>query len=283
MLVLWEDGNEVKQWISKEVLAPCRQAGLKMNDFRFWSVGEHEGVTQPDMLRPFVIGLERSSRQERAAAVFCTKGFLDGVEHFYLFSQYFEPSSDSGTAANEDEAMADSILSQYRNHIGYGVTEHADDGFAFKSIAHDSWSAPSARLEKCGISALPFAKTARTFSPVLDFFMSLAKAGRIHFADDDEILASHLLSIHAHRDLNNNLFPRRANQEKPIDAAIAALYSLRLAMVPSMLAAPEVSEVKTIFLMEDGSVSESSPNGLVQTHGPLVEKAKGSVPQDALL
>jgi phage terminase large subunit-like protein len=274
MLVLWEDGNENRQWLAKEILAPCREKNLTMEQFRFWLVGEHPGVTQPDMLRPFVVGVERSSLQERAAVVYCTKGYLDGVEHFYLAGRYYD------AAANDDEALADAILACYRNHIGYGITEHDSDGFLLKALAHDSWTPPSDRLEKNGISVLPFAKTARTFSPVMDWAMSLMLAGRLHFADDDEILSSALLGIHAHRDLNNNLFPRRSNPDKPIDAAIASLYALRLAMAPGFLAPPEVSEVKAIFLMEDGSVSESSPNGLVQTHGPLVEKSKGAVHQD---
>jgi len=263
LLCLWSDGSESRQWISKEVLSPCREKNVRMEDFRLWHVGEHEGVTAPDMLRPFVVGMERSSLQERAAVIFCCKTYLAGVEHFYLFSKYYD------SAANDDEALADSILAHYRNHIGYGVTEHDDDGFALKALAHDSWVAPSPRLEKCGISPLPFAKTARTFSPVMDWAMSLALVGRLHFGDDDEILSASLLGIHAHRDLNNNLFPRRANPDRPIDAAIAALYAMRLAMAPGMLNPPEVSDVKAIFLMEDGSVSESSPNGLIQTHGPL--------------
>ncbi len=278
-LVLWEDGDANKQWLSKELLAPCRMSGLCMNDYRFWHVGEHVGVTQPDMMRPFVIGLERSSRQDRAAAVFCTKAFQDGVEHFYLFSKYFEPAVDANTAPNDDEPIADDILSMYRNHVGYGVTEHADDGFMLKALAHDSWTEPSPRFESNGISPLPFAKTARTFSPVLDFFTSLAKAGRIHFADDDEILAGHLLSIYAHRDLNGNLFPRRSNPEKPIDAAVAALYALRLALVPEMLAPPEVSDVQVTFIMDDDSVQQCRDGKMIQVLGPLSERPKGTVTQ----
>ena len=273
-LVLWEDGTEVKQWISRELLAPCRQANLRAEDLRFWFVGEHSAIVQPDMLRPFCIGIERSSLQERAAVVYATKSYLDGVEHFYLFSKYH----DSG--ANDDEQLADSILAGYRNHIGYGVTEHADDGFSLKAFAHDSYLTPSPRLEKSGIAALAFTKTAKTFSPVMDWMMSLILAGRLHFADDDEILSANLLSIYAHRDLNGNLFPRRANPDKPIDAAIAALLALRLAMAPNFLAPPEVSDVKAIFLMEDGSVSESSPSGLVQTHPPLEQKPCGAHPAD---
>ena len=274
-LVLWEDGSENKQWISNEVLAPCRQANLRMEDFRLWFVGEHSGVIQPDMLRPWCVGVERSSLQERAAVVYATKGYLDGIEHFYLFGKYH----DSG--ANDDEQLADSILAGYRNHIGYGITEHADDGFSLKALAHDSWVPPSPRIEKSGISALPFTKTARTFSPVLDWVMSLALAGRLHFADDDEILASSLLSIYAHRDLNGNLFPRRANPDKPIDAAIAALYALRLAMAPNFLAPPEASDIPVTFLMDDNSVMQSGPDGkLVQVRAPECEKVRGAHPAD---
>jgi phage terminase large subunit-like protein len=275
LLCLWEDGEITKQWLPQETLAPCRQANLTMESYRLWSVGEHEGVTQPDMLRPFVLGIERSSLQSQAAVVYATKGYLDGVEHFYLFGRYY----DSG--ANDDEQLADSILAGYRNHVGYGVTEHADDGFALTALAHDSWQKPSPRLEKNGISALPFAKTARTFSPVMDWAMSLALAGRLHF--DDEILASHLLGIHAHRDLNNNLFPRRANPDKPIDAAIAALYALRLAMAPNFLKPPEVSDCPVTFIMDDNSVMQSGPSGLVQVRGPLADAPKGVHPADKVM
>ena len=273
-LVLWEDGTENKQWLSSAVLAPCRQANLRMEDYRFWFVGEHSAIVQPDMLRPFCVGIERSSLQERAAVVYATKSYLDGVEHFYLFGKYHE------SGANDDEELADSILSGYRNHIGYGVTEHADDGFVLKALAHDSWVPPSPRIEKSGISVLPFTKTAKTFSPVMDWAMSLLLAGRLHFADDDEIVSASFLSIQAHRDLNGNLFPRRANPDKPIAAAVAALYALRLSMAPNFLATPEVSDVKAIFLMEDGVVLESSPTGLVQTHGALVIPPKGIHPSD---
>lgn len=274
MLVLWEDGNEVKQWLSKEILASCRQANLTMESYRLWSVGEHAGVTQPEMLRPFVLGIERSSLQSQAAIVYCCKGYLDGVEHFYLFPHYYD------AAANDDEALADSVLALYRNHIGYGVVQNDSDGFSLKALAHDSWMPPSPRLDKNGIAPLPFAKTARTFSPVMDWAMAMMLAGRLHFADDDEILSAHLLGIHAKRDLNNNAFPRRANQEKPIDAAIAALYALRLAMAPNFLAPPEVSDCPVTFIMNDDSVMQSGPKGLVQVLGPPEQKPCGAHPSD---
>jgi phage terminase large subunit-like protein len=268
ILCLWEDGETAKQWLSPTILEPCREKSIKMADFRTWFVGEHEGVTQPDMLRPFVIGLHRTSLQERAAIVYCTKAYLDGVEHFYLFPTYHDPGS------NDNEQLADSVFAHYRNHRSYGVTDHGADGLRIKALAYDSYTPPSERFEKNGINTAEFHKTAKVFSGPMDWFMALALAGRLHFLDEDEILLSHLLGIEAHRDLNSNLFPRRVNPEKSIDAAIACLFSLRLAQAPGLLDPPVVSEVKAIFIGDDGSVQESGPNGLVQTHAALTDKER---------
>ena len=270
LLCLWNDGDVAKKWLQPEQLTSCIQEN-KLQDFRFYHIGEHEAIVQPSELRPFVLGLERSSLQEKAALVLCCKNYLAGVEHYYLFAQYFEP------LANSDAQLADAILGQFRKHIGYGVTLNAEDGFNFKALAHDLWMAPDPKIEASGIACLPFAKNAKTFSPVMDWLVSLIISNRVHFSD--ETLREHLLAIHAHRDLNNNLFPRRADPEKPIDAAIATLYALRCAMVPTFLAPPVASDVKCTFLFEDGSVSESTPDGLKQTFAPLAVKAEGSVEQ----
>lgn len=268
ILCLWEDGETAKQWLSPAILAPCREKDFKMSDFRVWHVGEHEGVTQPDMLRSFVVGLQRTSLQERAAVVYCAKAYLGGAEHFYLFPTYYEPGS------NDNEQLADAVLANFRHHMGYGVTINDVTGFRIKALAYDSYTPPSDRFEKNSINTLEFHKTAKTFSSVMDTFMSLALAGRVHFPEEDAILLSHLLGIQAIRDLNSNLFPRRANPDKTIDAAIGCLFALRLAMAPGMLDPPAVSDVKAIFIGEDGSVSESSPNGLVQTLPPLTDKER---------
>ena len=156
ILCLWEDGETAKQWLSPAILNPCREKNIKMGDFRTWFVGEHEGVTQPDILRPFVVGLQRTSLQERAAVVYCTKAYLNGLEHYYLFPTYYEPGS------NDNEQLADSVLARYRNHRSYGVTDHEEDGLKIKALAYDSYIPPSERFEKNGIEFLIL--DARTFA-----------------------------------------------------------------------------------------------------------------------
>jgi len=73
--------------------------------------------------------------------------------------------------------------------------------------------------------------------------------------------------------LNANLFPRRANPDKSIDAALACFYALRLAMAPGMLDAPEQSDVQVTFISDDGTVRQNGPDGkLVTVMGPLERK-----------
>jgi len=272
ILVLWEDGQEAKQWLNPALITPCRSADL-MSGFRLWHVGEHQNIIQPDLLRPFVCGIARTSLQERAAVVYACKSYLDGVEHVHLFPTYFEPES------NSDEQLCDAVLANFRNHMGYGCTINDATGFKIKALAHDAYFPPSARFEKNGINTLEFHKTAKTFSPVMDRLMSLLLAKTVHFPDGDETLFSHLLGIQCVRDLNANIFPRRANPDKTIDAALAAFFALRLAMT-DMLNPPEQSDCKVTFIDDDGTVRESSPNGLVTTRGPLVQKDKGAHPGD---
>jgi phage terminase large subunit-like protein len=267
ILCLWEDGEVAKQWLTPALITPCREQS-KMEDFRFFRVGEHPGVIEPDMLRPFVVGLARTSLQERAAVVYCCKSYLDGVEHAHLFPTYFEQGS------NDNEQLCEAVLANFRNHMGYGVTLNDASGFKIKALAYDSYTPPSPRFEKNGINTLEFHKTAKTFSPVMDWFYSLALAGTVHFPEGDETLFSHLLGIQAVRDLNANLFPRRANLDKSIDAALAAFFALRLAMT-DMLAPPELSTIPMMFIDDDGTVRESGPDGkLVITHQPLSDKER---------
>jgi phage terminase large subunit-like protein len=132
----------------------------------------------------------------------------------------------------------------------------------------------SGNLEKAGITAVPFPKNAKTYSPVMDFYTSLALAGRLHYAHDDEVLFWCLNNVVAHRDNNDNLFPNKANKDplRKIDAAIAALYALRMVMVPELLAAPEISDIRVTFISEDGTVRQNGPDGkLIQVAGPVTK------------
>ena len=73
-------------------------------------------MTQPEILRPFVVGLQRTSLQERAAVVYCTKAYLNGLEHYYLFPTYYEPGSNDNEQLAESRPCSLSKPSQLRCH-----------------------------------------------------------------------------------------------------------------------------------------------------------------------
>ncbi len=74
-----------------------------------------------------------------AATLFCTKGYLDGIEHYYLFGKYYLPTETveaspisvyKGWAkrgllithpgpSNDYAAIEGDILALYRQHLGY--------------------------------------------------------------------------------------------------------------------------------------------------------------------
>jgi phage terminase large subunit-like protein len=282
--------NADAAWIEPAKLAACRQRGLRMEDFKFWHMGEHPGVSQPNQLRPFVIGLDLASRQDLAAVIYCTTGFLDGVQHYYLFGRYYLPAETVASSpisqyrgwakrgliithpgpSNDYNLIESDILDAFRQHMGYGAVKN-EDGFKFVAAAYDEWQAESLRcsLEAAGIKTVPFKKNAKSYSPVMDWFTSLALEGRIHFPHEEEVLFWCINNVQCHRDNNDNLFPLKANKDplRKIDGAIAMLYALRLAMADGglLLAPPENDGVKVTFLMEDGSVKQTGPEGSLVT------------------
>ncbi len=241
-------------WIEPQVLVACREKNLRMEDFKFWHLGEHPNVSEPDVRRPFVLGMDLASRQDLASIAYLCIGYPNGgeqPEHYYCWTKNYLPESTvanspipkyRGWASNNriivhpgpsislEHIQAD-ILGQYRRFLGYGAVEN-DEGFSFEAAAFDEWQAAqiSDNLAVAGIKTVPFPKQARYYSPVMDFFQSLVLQGRFHFASEDEILYWCLSNVVCHRDLNENLFPRKSEADRKIDAAIAMLYALKVAL-----------------------------------------------------
>jgi phage terminase large subunit-like protein len=287
-LCLWEGADSA--WIEPTKLSACRQKNLRMEDFKYWHLGEHPGVSQPNQLRPFVVGLDLASRQDLAAVIYCTTGFLDGVQHYYLFGKYYLPTETVATSpisqyrgwaargllvthpgpSNDYNLIEADILELYRQHLGYGAVRNAD-GFKFVAGAYDEWQAESLRcsVEAAGIKTIPFKKNAKSYSPVMDWFTSLVLQGRIHFPHEDEILFWCINNVACHRDNNDNLFPLKKNKDplRKIDGAVAMLYALRCAMADNgmLLAPPENDGVKVTFIMADNTVQQTGPDGKLHT------------------
>jgi phage terminase large subunit-like protein len=253
-LCLWINADSV--WIDPVKLAACRQANLKMEDFKFWHPGEIKGYEDGSLRRPFVLGMDLASRQDLASVAYICIGFPNGPdapEHFYCWTKNYLPeetiagspiSAYRGWAtrglitAHEGpslrlEGIQEDILANHRQSLGFGTWRN-ESGYQLEACAYDEWQAAQmvGNLNTAGIKAIPFQKNAKNYSPTMDLFTSLVLEGRFHFAAQDEPLLWCLSNVVAHRDNNDNLFPKKADKDpkRKIDCAIALLYALRVAM-----------------------------------------------------
>jgi phage terminase large subunit-like protein len=243
-------------WLEPAKLDKCRDANLRMEDFKYWREGEPGFHAGSKSYRPFVLGCDLASRQDIASVVWVCIGYVPGDprEHYYAWSQNYLPDE---TVQNSPiaqyrkwaaqrqilvhpgatlslEAIEMDILAQYRRHLGYGSL-HNEDGFKISAAAYDSWQASQLadNLKLAGILAVEFAKTAKMYSPVMDFFSALVLEGRFHMSKHDEVLFWALTNVRCHRDKNENLFPNKVDPSRKIDPAVALLYSLKAAMADS--------------------------------------------------
>src|SRR5207249_1858332 len=146
----------------------------------------------------------------------------------------------------------------YRRSVGFGAVRNKD-GYNLVGCAFDSWQAQSMTqaFEKAGMIVVPFSKTAKVYSPVMDELSALILSGRFHFPAEDEILQWCLTNVVCHLDANDNRFPRKADDDpnRKIDASVACMYAFRLAQA-GMLAPPETSDIRITFLSDSGKLEE---------------------------
>ncbi len=189
-------------WLEPSKLYDCRMPDLRMEDFKYWHVGEHSSIEIPNAPRPFVcLGCDLASRQDLLAIIFTCMGLVEGQEHFYSFGKYYLPEKTieaspiaqyKGWAArgfltampgysNDYEQVQKDILAMYRQPLGYGEFGNPD-GYNFKLAAWDNWQADqmSGNFSKAGITNVSFDKNAKIYSPVMDFLTSLVLSGRWH-------------------------------------------------------------------------------------------------------
>jgi len=229
-------------WIDIEKLRLCQDKTLHMKDFKLWTEAEYQGYgTTP---RRFVMGVDLASRSDLASvSLICTKQ-VEGVTHYFHFGRYYIP----------EETLANSPVAQLKGWAARGllikhpgpclniqriqddIIAMKKDGWKITAAAYDEWQAEQTAgnvTEEGGYPTdmIKFGKTAKNYSPTMDFFQSLVLEKRFHFGDDPVLLWA-LSNVVCHRDVNQNLFPRKTkDNNRKIDPAISLLFALRCAMV----------------------------------------------------
>jgi phage terminase large subunit-like protein len=283
-------------WLDPEKLAACREKNLKMADYRLWHCGE-PGVDAPDRLRPFTVGLDLSKRTDLCCVCYVTMAYRDGKEHFFAWVDSYLPEATIANSpiakyrtlaacgniismpgpTNDLDEIQRQVLAKYRRRLGYGAVENPN-GFNIVMAAYDSWQANqmAGNLERAGISSIPFEKTAKYYSPTMEWLAALILEGRFHFPAESHALLWAFSNIVVHRDRNENIFPNKPDPDRKIDPAISCLYALRAAMSKegNIMRIDDQGCPRVSFIFEDGSSRSTDARGNLGESVPVAEEPK---------
>lgn len=162
-----------------------------------------------------------------------------GETHFYLFSEIFLPSA----------AVKKSRNSQYGGWVTKGlirempgeVTDLAaiaqfviEDAkkFNITAIGYDAWQAEQAAqtiAQETSAQMIQVPMTTRTLSEPMKKIAGLVAAERLHH-DGNACLAWQASNVVCKTDANDNIFPRKNRADEKIDAMVAAIMAMRVAI-----------------------------------------------------
>jgi phage terminase large subunit-like protein len=206
-------------WMNMQVWDRCGDPSLKLEDF----AGEE-----------CIVGLDLATKVDLAAKALLFRREIEGVEHYYLFVDFFLPEgsverndaysgwvSDGWIRTMEGEA----------NDLALIETSLIDDNnrFKIKDVAYDPWQARmmASNLENAGVSVIEYRPTVGNFSPPMKEIEALALADRLHH-NCNPVLAWNVGCVMVREDEKGNIFPRK-NKDDPlvkIDGLVAALTAL---------------------------------------------------------
>lgn len=191
---------------------------------------------------PGNVGMDLASRIDLAAIVkLFWKTHDDGLRHYYVFGKYWLPeatveksenSQYAGWAEDQKILTCPGEVNDFRlfKQELIEATKH----FNIREIAHDPYLADQivGELVNEGMPTLvAVPQNVESFSPALKELEALTLAGRLHH-DGDPVLAWAVSNVAVKPDRNDNIYPRKANDQNKnkIDPVVALLMALTRAM-----------------------------------------------------
>jgi phage terminase large subunit-like protein len=195
--------------------------------------------------QPGIIGMDLASRIDLAAIVkLFWKTHDDGLRHYYVFGKYWLPEATVEKSENsqyEGWATDKKILTCPGEVNDFRLFKQelieATKHFQILEIAHDPYLADQivGELVNEGMPTLvAVAQNVENFSPALKELEAMTLAGRLHH-DGDPVLAWAVSNVAVKPDRNDNIYPRKANDQNKnkIDPVVAVLMALNRAMSQS--------------------------------------------------
>lgn len=193
---------------------------------------------------PCLISADLASKIDLAAAVnLFYRRESDGKIHYYCVAPKFYIPED--TIFNGEEKQVIKLYQKWHNmglidahdtaendlnKIADDITDMAQH-VALTEVPLDEWGGFQivSKIEEKGYTAVKIPKTTKSFSPAMRELEAAIAAKRFHH-DGNPILTWMISNVVAKPDANDNVFPRKPNNSKKIDGAIALLMGINRAM-----------------------------------------------------
>lgn len=216
--------NSASPWINVEALERLGDPKLNEEDFR--------GETCYD-------GLDLASKQDIASKAKLFRRELEGLDHYYLFARHWLPMAAVQKVENEHYrgwVAGGHITATPGNMIQLRAVQESVEADAelhvVAEVAMDSWGSReiAPNLQEGGFTVIDVPMTTRNLSEPMKLIAALIDAGRFHY-DGNPATLWMFSNVEVFEDRNGNIFPRKANAAKKIDAAVAAILAMGRAML----------------------------------------------------
>ena len=232
--------NADTAWLDVRLVEKCADPALSLDDFE----GE-----------PCVMAIDLASKVDLAATmrVFRRQPPDSDKPHYYAFGRYYLPEltiEDSSNAHYAGWVEDGRLVATPGNIIDFDyIAEDLDDlksRFEIQEVPYDPFQATqfATQMLAKGYPMVEYGQTVRNFSEPMKELEAIILDGRFHY-DGDPVLTWALSNVVCHRDVKDNIFPRKERAENKIDPAVALIMGIARWMFPGV--APYTSpEVMTV-------------------------------------
>lgn len=187
---------------------------------------------------PLFIGLDLASKSDLAGKVKVFLRPIDGVQHYYIFSDQYI-NEDTAELPNNRQYLAwarDGFLTLTPGNVtDFGQIEQdileEYSQFDLREVGFDPFNAVyiAQRLQAADIVTVEIPQQVRFLSEPMKWIDVLVRAGRLHH-NGDPVLSWAMSNVTVKPDANDNIFPRKDAPENKIDPAVALINAMSRAI-----------------------------------------------------
>lgn len=207
-------------WIDMPSWDACADSGLSLDDF--------EG-------KDCVQALDLASKLDIMAQVLVFRRQIDGVDHYYLFGDYYLPEE---TVENSPNSQYEGWEIEGRLIVSPGpvndyrlvedrIIENSKR-FNVRATAYDQTQAAqlASRMGEEGIPMEAMAQSVANFSEPMKEIEALTRSRRLHH-NGCEIMSWQMSNVVCHTNAKDQVYPRKEAPENKIDGPVALIMAMR--------------------------------------------------------